>query len=238
METEEPQKSISPVKQAVIIVGVVLILGSGTVLFGLGTNHPEAADALVMLGNFSENRGAEGLAEPMLKRSVVIREKAFGRDHALVGTAQNELAKFYDRQGRFDDAEKTYRKSIETYENSEERSWPMQATGYNHLALLYHAEGMFEETEAAYENRLAITEKHCGKRVHLVANCLEEIADWYSAEGKFDKARSFRRRAVRIRNPGLASFDNPLPEVRRSIEEQIMQTKEAESTTPASDGTP
>ena len=53
-----------------------------------------------------QGRSAEG--EPLIKRSLMIREKVLARDHPHVARSLNNLADLYERQGRYADAEPLY----------------------------------------------------------------------------------------------------------------------------------
>jgi len=46
-------------------------------------------------------QGRYAEAEPLLKRSLAITEKALGPDHRDVGTSLNRLAYLYQLQGRY-----------------------------------------------------------------------------------------------------------------------------------------
>jgi tetratricopeptide (TPR) repeat protein len=57
-------------------------------------------------------QGRYGDAEPLFKRSLVIREKALGRDHPDVATSLNDLASLYEDQDRHADAEPLFKRSL------------------------------------------------------------------------------------------------------------------------------
>ena len=51
-------------------------------------------------------------AEPLLKRSLAIREQALGPDHPDVAGSLNNLAVLYKAQGRYGEAEPLYERSL------------------------------------------------------------------------------------------------------------------------------
>jgi tetratricopeptide (TPR) repeat protein len=61
---------------------------------GAGKDSPEYATAITWLGWLYQSEQRYEDAEPLLKRALVIRETAFGPDHALVATSLYNLAGF------------------------------------------------------------------------------------------------------------------------------------------------
>ena len=55
-------------------------------------------------------------AEPLLHRSLEIREKQLGRDHPDVAASLNGLAALYQAMGRYAEAEPLSRRSLEVRE--------------------------------------------------------------------------------------------------------------------------
>ena len=50
--------------------------------------------------------------EPLLKRSLAIREKQLGDNHPDVATSLNNLASLYESQGKYEEAEPLYQRAI------------------------------------------------------------------------------------------------------------------------------
>jgi uncharacterized protein HemY len=61
----------------------------------LVVNHPDVAEALRGLGYDYLDQGRYAEAEPLLKRSLAIREKVLGPDHPDVGQSLAALAELY-----------------------------------------------------------------------------------------------------------------------------------------------
>lgn len=57
-------------------------------------------------------QGRYGDAEPLMKRSFHIREKALGAENPDVAAPLNNLAMLYDDQGRYADAEPLYKREL------------------------------------------------------------------------------------------------------------------------------
>ena len=55
-------------------------------------------------------------AEPLIRRSLEVREKQLGRDHLHVAHSLNNLAGLYQAMGRYAEAEPLFRRSLEIKE--------------------------------------------------------------------------------------------------------------------------
>ena len=75
-------------------------------------------------------------AEPLLKRSLAIYEKALGPDHPDVATSLNNLAVLYSNQGRYADAEPFHKRALAIYEKALGSDHPDVATSLN-LSLIH-----------------------------------------------------------------------------------------------------
>ena len=70
-----------------------------------GADHSNVALGLNNLANLYHTQGRYAEAEPLLKRSLVIYEKALGSDHPQIALFLNNLAMVYEAQGRYAEAE-------------------------------------------------------------------------------------------------------------------------------------
>ena len=76
-----------------------------------GDGHTLFATAIEWLAELYRAQGRYAEAEPLYKRSLSIREKALGPNHADVGSSLNNLAELYRVQSRYAEAEPMYRRS-------------------------------------------------------------------------------------------------------------------------------
>ena len=67
------------------------------------------ATLLNNLGQVAKVQGRYAEAEPLIRRSLAIREKVLGREHPDVARSLNNLADLYERQGRYAEAGPLYR---------------------------------------------------------------------------------------------------------------------------------
>ena len=61
-----------------------------------GPEHPAVATVLNNLGQVAKVQDRFAEAEPLIKRSLAIREKVLGPDHPDVARSLNNLAELYD----------------------------------------------------------------------------------------------------------------------------------------------
>src|SRR5262249_60975625 len=103
--------------------------------------------SLTTLPDLSPSRGPYAEAEPLHKRSLVIREKA--TDHTDVATSLNNLALLYHGQGRYADALPVVRRTIS---NKTAAAWAA-------LPVLYGAQSAkFISGEDALEDSLNVAQ--------------------------------------------------------------------------------
>ncbi len=128
----------------------------------LSLSFEEAGALLNQAGLYATDRALYSEAEPMLERSVAIKEKALGPDHPSLATSLNNLANLYRAQGRYEEAEPLYQRDMAITEKALGPDHPELATSLNNLANLYSDQGRYEEAEPLYQRSVAITEKALG----------------------------------------------------------------------------
>ena len=66
--------------------------------------HPDVATSLNNLAALYRAQGRYADAEPLYKRSLLIKEKAFGPDHSDVALSLNNFGLLYQNHGRYAEA--------------------------------------------------------------------------------------------------------------------------------------
>ena len=89
----------------------------------------------------SRFRAATAEAEPLIKRSLAIREKVLGASHPDVARSLNNLGDLYQRENRFAEAEPIFKRALAIREQAVGPDHPDTAASVNNLASLYQAEG-------------------------------------------------------------------------------------------------
>jgi len=109
------------------------------------TSETETASLLNMLGELYRIQGRYSEAEPLLKRSLEMREKKFGTDDLKIAESLNNLAVLYNNLQRYDEAESLLKRSLSIVENTLGPDHPSVAKSLNNLASVYRVLGRFEE---------------------------------------------------------------------------------------------
>jgi tetratricopeptide (TPR) repeat protein len=121
------------------------------------------------------NAGKYAEAEPLLKRSLAIREKGHGPEHPDVARSLNNLAEIYRAQGKYAEAEPLYERSLAILEKALGPEHTDVAQSLNNLAALYDVQGKYAEAEPLFKRSLAIREKALGPEHPDVAVVRENL---------------------------------------------------------------
>ena len=159
--------------------------------------------ALVLdsLGRFNE-------AEPLYRRSLLIREKALGPDHPDVAASLNNLAWLYNFQGRYGEAKPLCWRSFLIREKALGPDHPNVAGSLNNLAWLYYSQGRYREAEPLYLRSLGIWEKAVGPDHPNMAASLNNLAALYDSQGRDGEAEPLYLRSLGIWEKAVGS-DHP-----------------------------
>ena len=160
------------------------------------------------LADLYKSLGDYGRAEPLLKRSLAIWEKALGLEHPRVATGLNNLAALYYSLGDYAKAEPLYKRSLAINEKALGLEHPYVAGGLNNLALLYEALGDNARAEPLLKRSLAIREKALGPEHPDVALSLNNLAMLYQFLGDYTRAEPLYKRALAIWEKALGP-DHP-----------------------------
>ena len=181
-------------------------------LLAIATVAQESDDLAWLLGagaSYLQNRARFAEAEPLLVRSLAIREKSLGDDHPLVAESLYNLANLYVDQGRFwADVEPLLERALAILEKSLGGDHPLVAQALNNLAALFADQGRLSEAEPLYERSLAIWEKSLGGDDPDVAQELNNLALLYARQGRFSEAEALYERSLVIREK-LRGGDHP-----------------------------
>ncbi|MGA8615192.1 MAG: CHAT domain-containing tetratricopeptide repeat protein, partial [Xanthobacteraceae bacterium] len=141
--------------------------------------------ALNNLAMLYDKQGRHAEAEPLYKRSLAIREKAFGPDDFYVAESLNYLALLYDHQSRYAEAEPLYKRSVAIYEKTLGPDHRAVAMTLNNLAMHYDHQSRYAEAEPLYKRALAIREKVLGPDHPDVATVLNNLAELYNDQDRY-----------------------------------------------------
>lgn len=143
--------------QAVQVAEQLLLLVDG--MEDANTQHARGLDALGLL--FFE-QGLHAHAEPLIKRSLAIREKVLAPDNPDVATSLYLLATLHETQGCHTQAEPLVKRCLAIWEKVLGPEHPEVASCLNLLATLYDAQGQHAEAEPLHARSQAIWGKALG----------------------------------------------------------------------------
>jgi len=175
----------------------------------LGSDHRDVATSLNNLAALYWAMGNYAAAEPLLKRSLAIREKVLDPDHPAVATSLNNLAALYRAMGNYAAAEPLYKRSLAIFEKVLDPDHRDVATTLNNLAALYQAMGNYAAAEPLYKHSLAIREKELDPNHPDVAASLNNLALLYQDMGNYAAAEPLLKRSLAISEKVL-DLDHPV----------------------------
>ena len=174
-----------------------------------GAESPAVATLLNNLGQIVKVQGRGTEAEPMIKRSLAIREKVLGRDHPDVARSLNNLGDLYQRENRFAEAEPTFKRALAIREQAVGPDHPDTAASVNNLASLYQAEGRAADAIPLMERMIGKGRAQLGialavlfdaqrQQVMLTETALDEALDVIQRGTQSSAASAVNKLAVRI----------------------------------------
>ena len=162
-------------------------------------------------------------AEPLLKKSMELREATQGTDTAQNARGMNSMAEFNETMGNYAEAEQLYKKALEIRRAKYGNDNPQTAQSLRSLASLYKTMGRYEDARKMASEALDISRKKYGKDHPNIADALHTLADVQSALGEFDTAEDLCRQAMRIReakkgktHPAVAESEQLLGSIYRA----------------------
>jgi tetratricopeptide (TPR) repeat protein len=168
---------------------LLIVAGSETAL---------TADLYHNLGGLAHARGHFAKGEPYARRSVEIRERLLGPDHADTASDVAALAALLDGQARYVEAERLYCRALAVFERYNDADRCDVAVIMNNLAALYQATGHLDEAEQLYLRSIRAKEKQLGKNHPDLALTLNNLAVLYRSQKKMTEAASLYCRAIAI----------------------------------------
>ena len=117
-------------------------------------NIPRSRRLLNNLGQVGKVQGRYAEAEPLIRRSLAIREKVLGRDHPDVARSLNNLADLYERQGRYAEACRCIERALAIRETAVGPDHPDTATSAEQSGGVLSGRGPRRPTRCRWCRRL------------------------------------------------------------------------------------
>lgn len=160
------------------------------------------------IGTVYRNLGLYDDSEPLLKRSLEIRENLKGKEDTLVAESLRSIALLYEQQGKFSEAESHAKRSLEIREKILDSRDPDIAESLHLLARIYYRLAKLDDAEQLYKRALDIRENALGPNHLDVAESLNDLGILYYIHSKFDESEQCYKRALEIRESVLGD-DHP-----------------------------
>ena len=145
------------------------------------------------------------VAEPLLRRALLLDEKAYGSNHPRVAIRLNNLAQLLHDTGRLSEAELLLRRALEIGEQTLGTDHPKVATRLNNLGMLLYETNRLAEAEPLLRRALEIDEQILEPEHPDIAIRLHNLAQLLMATNRYEESEQLIRRAVLIdeKNYGL-----------------------------------
>ncbi len=169
----------------------------------MGLDHPDLASFLNNLAGVYLNEARFPEAEALSKRTLTIREKAFGPDNPVVAAALNNLAAVYRAENRFSEAAPLQLRSIAILEKALGPDHSDLAILLTNLGLDYRKQDRFVDAERVYKRAISIREGVLGPNHPDVAAALNALGNAYYDQLRYGDAEPLYKRALAIREVAL-----------------------------------
>ncbi|MBD2462162.1 tetratricopeptide repeat protein [Oscillatoria sp. FACHB-1407] len=186
----------------------------------------QALDVATCLKWIAELYYAQGRyreAEPLLVRSLELREQRLGQEHPDVAQSLSVLGWLYYSQGYFGEAEPLHVRALKIRQQHLGDDHPDVALSLSGLAQLYSFQGRYGEAEPLHVRALEIRQQHLGDNHPDVASSLNTLAQLYEAQGRYGEAEPLHVRSLEIyrrqlgdQHPDVATGLNTLANLYRS----------------------
>jgi tetratricopeptide (TPR) repeat protein len=162
-------------------------------------DQPEIQATLMMtMGNVYMNLGLYEQSEPLLERTLELREKIFGRDHPAVAAGVFNLSLLKEEEAEYDQALSMARRALEIYEEALGPEHSLTAKASDNIGTIYWKMGKFDEAEPFLVRALEVRKKGLGDDSREVAESCNNLANLAYDRGQYDKAERYYKSALAI----------------------------------------
>ena len=171
-------------------------------------NDPELqAEMMNVMGTVYNSLGLNSKAEPLLRRSLEIRQRMFGPRNPDTLQAQQDLAVAVLAQSHYPEAEKLCRETMETRRQVLGPEHHETVDSMVQLARTLGYESRYDEAEKLNREALEVA-KRKWPQDRLTATALSLLADTLTHEGKYPEAENAARASLEMDRQALGS-DHP-----------------------------
>jgi CHAT domain-containing protein len=150
-------------------------------------------------------------AEPLIRRTLEIREAKLGKDHWEYSKSLAHLGRLYHSRGQYAEAEPLLRRSLEIRQRALGKEHAHTAILMGYVGSLYQDMGRYDDAEPLLRGMLEVREAKQGKDNDYTTRSRNALAALYATTGRlaearatFDQARRSTRRFVTELLPTLS----------------------------------
>ncbi|QRK08492.1 serine/threonine protein kinase [Archangium violaceum] len=163
-------------------------------------------------------------ARTRYERSLELRKKALGPEHAKVAASLNNLGTVLGEMGKYKEARASYENALLIRRKALGSDHPLVALSYSNLGTALGAMGRYDEARDWFEHALAIRKKVLGLEHPDVASSLTNLGTALDPLGRYEEAVTLYEQALAIRekllepeHPDIASTLNNLGSALRGL---------------------
>jgi CHAT domain-containing protein/Tfp pilus assembly protein PilF len=168
-----------------------------------GSESPDTARSLMLMGNIWYFTSDYPKAETFFTRAVALFEQTVGADSPLLATCINNLASLYQVMGDLVKSEAFHKRALGIREKALPPGHPDIAQSLNNLANVYRIKDDYVNAEPLYVRALEINEKILGPDHINLASPLSNLAQLYVELDDYEKAERLFLRSLEIRRAKL-----------------------------------
>lgn len=162
----------------------------------LGLKNLNVADNLTQLSSNYQSEGLYANAEPIMRRTLLIRQAFLDKDEPLLADTFDDLAVLLLYRQQYEEAEPLCIQSFEIRKQRYGNEHPAVAESMNNLASIYTEQGKLEEAETLFLAALDIGKQALGPEHPDVILNLNNLANCYHWQQKYDVAESLYTEAL------------------------------------------
>jgi Tfp pilus assembly protein PilF len=208
-----------------------------------GSEHPEVARTLNMLGNVTLFEGDLSAARALYERALRLKEAAYGPEHPEVARTLGNLGIVARQQGDLSGARALLERAMHIEETAYGPEHPEVASTLGNLGNVALLQGDLPGARALQERALRVLEAAHGPEHPEVARTLGNLGNVAQQQGDLSGARALQERALRLKeaaygpqHPAVASTLGNLGNIARdqgnlsearALQERALRLKEA-----------
>jgi eukaryotic-like serine/threonine-protein kinase len=154
------------------------------------------AEMMALLGRVYRQLGIYDRAQPLLERSLALRQSVYGAQHVAVASTLADLAALSLDQGRADEAERRHREALAMRGALLGTDHPDVGNSLRDLATALRRLGRYDEAERLQRDALAIHQRHYGPTHAEVASDLDGLGGILRERGQFEPAIATLRQSL------------------------------------------